>query len=198
MDINTGKLVSNSTSLYKQVKKNDLNENVSKLEKIKNDSKTNQIFTDFNDIKLNNKSIKEKLTEINNLITQHENELSKIQFIEQKIEILEGYNKKNDRTNIDNTISNSIFKGEAVLKEYFTSANEGSLDKRLEEVKNKINEKYYQLDKDYKAIEITYQNLISLYSHDSKNPQESMEKINFKELLNTTNLNKKRVMDLIL
>jgi hypothetical protein len=162
MDINTGKLASNSSSFFKKIKENDSNKS-SKLNDKNNESISKKILEDFNSVKYGDKDFKSKLIKINNQLSKYENELSKIQFIEQKISDIETLLKKKDQNAIEDIIKNSPFNGENVIKEYIPKL-EKDVNQQIAETKKAIQDRYNELEKEFKTIEITSQNLMSIYS----------------------------------
>ena len=83
-----------------------------------------------------------------------------------------------------------------MLKNYFTLDN--NLDTQLQNAKKIIEETFTNLENEFKALEITSQNIISLYSYPMNVNDNTIQNLNqLEKLVNSTNLNNKRVMDLI-
>ena len=194
MDINTGKLSSSSNLFNKKIKENDLNNKISKEESKSNN--TSKILTDFADIKFNNKDFKARIIENNNRLTTYENEISKLQYVEQQIEKLEKYIKGKNDLKIREILDNSIFNNENVLKDYFSSAN--NVKEELEKAKIKIEREYSKLDIEFKAIEIANQNILSLNPNSFKISEDISSFSSNSNIFDSfSNINSKRVLELI-
>ncbi|MCK4798429.1 MAG: hypothetical protein KAT05_13700 [Spirochaetes bacterium] len=195
MDINTGKLASSSSLFLKKIKDNDTSKKISNINNEKEKALTKRLQVDFADIKSNDKIFKNRFINLNNQLSKHENELSKTQFIDQNLGVIENLLQQGDTKQITQIIENSIFGNEKILKRFFSSIDNFSLE--LQKAKQVINNKYSQLDNNFKAIEITSQNIISLYSHSMQVSDNSIKDINLDELVKSTKVNHKRVMDLV-
>ena len=195
MDINTGKLASSSSLFLKKIKDNDTCKKISNINNEKEKALTKRLQVDFADIKSNDKIFKNRFINLNNQLSKHENELSKTQFIDQNLGVIENLLQQGDTKQITQIIENSIFGNEKILKRFFSSIDNFSLE--LQKAKQVINNKYSQLDNNFKAIEITSQNIISLYSHSMQVSDNSIKDINLDELVKSTKVNHKRVMDLV-
>jgi len=193
--INTGKLASTSSSLIKKIKENESENSTSKISKTKDATIANKLLHDFADIKNENQSYKNRLININNKLTDYENELSKTQFVENKIRSLEDFTKNNENEKIAETIDNTTYNGEKVLKEYFH--NTKVTLEELGKVIQKIYEKYDDMNEQFKKIEVASQNIISLYSFPMNINDSSISSLSIGDILKSTNINQKRVMDLI-
>ncbi|HOJ63658.1 MAG TPA: hypothetical protein PLE45_04485 [Spirochaetota bacterium] len=192
MDINTGKLSSSSNLFNKKVKENDTNNKVSKVEDRTNSSK---ILNDFADIKFSSKDFKARIIENNNRLTAYENEISKLQYVEQQISQLEQYIKEKNSNKIRDILDNSIFNNENVLKGYFSSAN--NVEKEIAAAKEKIEKQYSKLDMEFKAIEIASQNILSLNPNSIKISEEIGDFSSNSDIFNSLSVNSKRVLELI-
>lgn len=195
MDINTGKLASTSSSFIKKIKENDTNNKTSKIDSKKEEVIAKKIREDFSDIKTNNEVLRSKLVNTNNRLTHYENELSKAQYVEQKLDAIAQYIKDNIPEEINKIITNSNYKNENVLKEYFTDSK--NIEEQLKIARETINTKYNEIDKGFKEIEVTSQNIISLYSRSFKVSDDMVKNIDLTELAKSTNISNKRVIDLI-
>ncbi len=195
MNIHTGKLASNSTSFIKEAKKQDSSTKTSKIKSNEKENISSKLLKDFPEIKTDNKAYRSRLVNINKRLTEYETNLSKAQFIEEKLKTIEVFQKANQIDNISDLIESSTYKNEKILKNYFTSNK--NFDAEIQKAKNEIQKTFIELDNEFKAIEITSQNIISLYSYPMNINDNSIKNLNLEELINTTNLDNKRVMDLI-
>src|SRR4030042_4183058 len=112
MNINTGKLTSNSTPIIKETKKKDSATKSSKIINLKEDKISNKLLKDFPEIVTDNKSYKTRLVNLNNQLTEYESELSKNQFVEEKLKTIEDYFQKKEDNKINDLIDTSFYKGE--------------------------------------------------------------------------------------
>ena len=193
--INTGKLAANSSSIIKSLKENDTNNKISKIDDKKDKNLSKKLLKDFPDININNKAFKSRLIGLNNSLSKYENELSKTQFIEKKIKFIETLFLKNEQEQIKQIINDSVYNNEKVLKNYFNIEN--NIKKQIQDVKKLIGNKYSQLHKEFNAIQITSQNIFSLYSYPMNVTEDSIKNLNLYDLFKSTRLSSKRVMDLI-
>lgn len=193
MDINTGKLASNSINLLKKLKENDSNLKVN--EKNKTNELSNIVESDLLDLKSTEKTFKNRIINIKNQITQYENEFSKTQYIAQQLDVLNTLLEKNGQTEIYKIIKDSNFNNENLIKSFFT--DDKDLKTQLFDAKKLINEKLSSLDKDFNTIMITTQNIISLYSNEKNVSNESFKNLNLNDAIKSTQLNNKRVLNLI-
>jgi hypothetical protein len=194
MDINAGKLASNSTNFLKKIKDNDSNSRISKVENKNSEDLSKKIKIDFASIKNDNKIFKDKIIGINNSLSKYEEELSKNQFIEQKFEEIDAALEKNNIKKANQIIENSAYNSEKVLKEYFKSNNAAD---DLENAKVILDQKNSALNEKFKVIEIASQNIISLYSYPLPVSDAKIQNIDINSLYNSTNINAKKVIDLI-
>lgn len=194
MDINTGKLASSSTFFQKKIREVESGEKVTKESKIK-DSLHSKILNDFNDVKYSDKDFKIRIIENNNRLTNYENELSKIQYMEQRLDRIESLDVVKDKSEIAQIIDESIYNNKNVFDGYVNSNN--YLKEDIKKVKEYIVSSYDALENEFKSIEIASQNILSLSPSYS---QDSMEEINSADIssaVDVMNVNKKRLMDLI-
>ncbi len=194
MDINLGNLMSNSNTLLKKVKGNNVNSVKNNFDEIKKKVNT-AILEDFNKFDLKNSSAKTKFIKINNLLNEYEKQFSELQYIDQMLQKIDLLSGKNNKKKISDLIENSLFNDKTILKEYFNSANINTSE--LSRIKDTINEKFTSLDTELKKLDVTAQNLLSMYKMPINISSESIDKIDFEDLIKSSNLNKKRVLDLI-
>src|SRR4030042_414791 len=128
MNINTGKLTSNSTPIIKETKKKDSATKSSKIINLKEDKISNKLLKDFPEIVTDNKSYK-------------------------------------------------------------------NIEMQIDNAKNEIEKIFTQLQNEFKAIEITSQNIISQYSYPMNIGENTIKNLNLEELVKSTEVNNKRVMD---
>jgi hypothetical protein len=191
--LDTGKVASTSSSLIKQIKDLDSSDKSSKISK---DSViTGKLLHDFPEIKAENKNYKNRLQNISNELANYENELSKNQFVEEKVKSIAESLKNNDSGKANDILNNTLYNGEKVLKQFFSS-DKTTLDE-LEKVIKSINARYDELNTQFKTIEVKSQNIISLYSYPAKINDKTISNLNVDEIVNSTKLNQKRVLDLI-
>lgn len=193
MDINTGKLASNSINFLKQIKENDLN---AKIDKIKNKESLNDfIEKDSLDVDTVDKTYKSRVINIQNQISKYENELSKTQFISQKLEEIQLLMTGHNDAKIKEIINNSEFDNQLILKSILNDKND--LSAQISDVKNAVSDSLGKLETEYNAIKIAFQNVISLYTIPTNLSNEAIKNLNFEEVIKTSQLNNKRVLNLI-
>lgn len=192
MQINTGKLASNSVNFLKQIKENDLNLK-EKINKINNQEKLENFFQlDYVQVEDKVKYIKNRVLKLQDQIVNYENEISKAQFISQKLEEIENLLSTNNKGEIEKIINESKFKKEYVLKNLFKNEE---IENDLLKAKELIIKKLEDLEKEYNEIKIATQNIISVYSKEESNA--SIKKLQLEELLKYTELNNRRVLSLL-
>jgi len=193
MDINTGKLASNSINFLKKIKDNDLNV---KIDKIKNKESLNELIQkDSLNVDTADKSYKSRVFNIQNQISKYENELSRTQFISQKLDEIQLLMKGNNETEIKEIINNSEFDNQLILKSIINDKKD--LRTQIAEAKNTVSDTLEKLDNEYNAIKIAYQNVISLYTIPANLSNDTIKNLNFEEVIKTSQLNNKRVLNLI-
>ena len=196
MNIHTGKLASNSTSFIKEAKKQDSSSKISKIKKEKEEGISRKLLKDFPEIKTDDKAYRTRLVNLNSRLTEYESNLSKAQFIEERLKNIETFLQGKETDKVYNLIETSTYKNEKVLKNYFTLDN--NLDTQLQNAKKIVAETFANLENEFKSLEITSQNIISLYSYPMNVNDNTIQNLNqLEKLVNSTNLNNKRVMDLI-
>lgn len=194
MQINTGKLASNSLNFLKQIKENDSNIK-SKIERINGRENLSDFFK--SEIFSSNETdqiFKTKVVNIQNQIRAYENELSKTQFIYQQLGEIEKYLSENSFEEAKKVIANSNFNKEPVLKEFFDSNK--SIDKQLIEAKNNIENKLDSLEKEYMKISIATQNIYSIFSQ-SNLTEEVTKGLDLTDMVKHSKLDNRKVLNLI-
>jgi hypothetical protein len=194
MTIHTGKLASNSTSFQKKIKEQDANIKASKVSSKKDKGITSKLLKDFPEIKTDNTSYKKRLVNISKMLTKYEDEISKLQFIDERVKEIEKLLIENNREKIKEIIVQSKYDKKPVLTEYFKN---NDFDNELKALKKEMEAKNTELEKQFKTIEITSQNIISLYSYPMNINDNSIKNLDIQELSKTTQVNNKRVIDLI-
>lgn len=196
MDIHTGKLASSSTSFIKETKKIDPNSKISEIKSNKEEGISRKLLQDFPEIKTDNKSFRSRLVNINKRLTEYETNLSKTQYLDERLKAISDLLHGKEIDKINTLIETSTYKNEKVLKNYFTP--NGNIEMQLQNAKKIITESFSKLDNEFKALEITSQNIISLYSYPMNVNDNNIKNLSqLEKLIDTTNLNNKRVMDLI-
>jgi hypothetical protein len=196
MMIDTGKIASNSFSVLKRIKDNETNLKISKNDQTIHQDITNKIKQDFSDIKLNDKSIKTRLVNLNNQLNDHETEVSQTQYTDQKIKLIESLLAKNDLKQANDVIENSLFNNQKILKEFFKTDED--LQEQVTRAKKVIESRFSELNKEFKTIEVSSQNMVSLFSYSDNLSSESFKNLNLDKIIESSiKLNNKRVMDLI-
>jgi hypothetical protein len=196
MNIHTGKLASSSTSFIKEAKKQDSSSKISKTQNKKEEVISKKLLKDFPEIKTDNKAYRSRLVNLNQKLTEYESNLSKAQFIEQRLKTIEELLQGNNTDKIYNLINTSLYKNEPVLKDYFIQNKD--IEMQLQNAKKNITQTFAELENEFKALEITSQNIISLYSYPMNINENTIKNLTqLEKLVDTTNLNNKRVMDLI-
>ncbi len=194
MIINTGKVISSSSILFNQVKENDSSAKITSADESKKKN-SSRIFTDFAETNYSDNAMKNKFLTINNYLTQYENDLSRLQFAEQKINELQHLQGNLGKNEIEKFINEAKFNDEKVLAIYFPDIN--NYNEYITEAKNKIQNELKSLSKDFKQIEITSQNLTSLFTHKAGIDGENLKTIDLNDLIKNISIDKKRVLDLI-
>lgn len=193
MNIDTGKLVSNSTLFQKKIKEKESVDSVSK--EVKKSSMDSKILNDFADIKQTGNDYKSRVVENNIKLTNYEESYSMIQFLEQQTERLERLDILSEKEKAIEIIDNSLYKGKNVFSKYEISIH--NLAEQIPNIKTDIISSYNQLENEFKAIEIANQNILSINPNFSEKPFDYVKGIDSAIINNTVNLNNKRVMDLI-
>ncbi|MBP7554209.1 MAG: hypothetical protein KA885_12355 [Spirochaetes bacterium] len=194
MDINTGKLAGSSTFFQKKVREAESGVKVTKENKIK-DSLHSKILNDFNDVKYSDKDFKIRIIENNNRLTNYENELSKIQYMEQRLEQIESLDVAKDKAEVAKIVDESIYNNKNVFDGYIKSS--ASFEEDIKKVKEYISSNYNVLENEFKSIEIASQNILSLSPSYSQDSIEEINSTDISSAIDVMNVNKKRLMDLI-
>ncbi len=198
MIINTGKVISSSSILLNQAKENESAGKVSNI----NDSKkklSGKLFTDLTETNYTENSVKSKFIAINNSLTRYENEMSRLQFADQKINELSQLGGSIDKNQISQFIRENTFNNDNVLEAYFPKldSNYNNFENLVLEARKNVQSDFNALDKNFKKIEVTSQNLISLYSNKADLGGDNLKSINFGDLIKYSSIDKKKVLDLI-
>jgi hypothetical protein len=193
MDINTGKLSSGSSFILKKLKETDLN---SKVNSNENDNFAKEkLLNDFADIRFNDKFFKSRIINNNRRLSDYENSVSELQFIEQKISILEKMNKDTDKAAIKEILEGSIFNKKNVFKDFFPDLE--NFNENLQSLKESVKEKNNLLSEEFKRIEVSSQNIISTNFKSFLVNEESIMNLDKEKIENTIDLSNKKVMELI-
>jgi hypothetical protein len=195
MDI---KLGANSNLIFQKIKDNDTGNKTEKLSEINNvkinSSLRDKIKLDLFSSEIDNKFFKDKIININKSLSNFEDEFSKLQFVEQKLDEITSFTDKNNLKKAQAVIDTGLYNDSNILKEYFSSDN---IKADLPAARTAIEDKYSQLNREYKAIEITSQNVMSLYSYPLPISDINTTDIDINSLNSSTKLNTKKVIDLI-
>lgn len=190
MNINTGKLASSTNVFIKKLKENETDNKI-----VEKDSFKEKLLNDFADIKFSGNNFKSRLINNNHRLSNYENELSQVQFLEQKYEVMVKENGNNNVEQLREIIDNSSYNNQNILKAYFENHND--LQTNLGLLKDVIDNKYASLDKEFKKIEVASQNIISLNSQLQGMNEDSIKNLKIDDLSDSTNLSNKRVMHLV-
>ena len=193
MNINTGKLGSSTNILFNKIKENEKNDKISET---KESGLKQKLLNDFADIKFIESNFKTRIINNNARLSNYENEQSRIQYMNQRLDLIEDQFAKNaSKESIQKIIDESNYAKQNVLKEYFR--NESDHSAALEKTRNAIADKQNELEKEFKKIEIASQNIVSLNSNLQNTPLDSVKDLKNENLTDTMSLNNKRVMELI-
>lgn len=195
MNINVGKLASNSSSILKKIKENDINNKTSGIGKIKEYNLSNPINIELSQSGSENTQFVKRFKEINKSLTEYENDLSKNQFLEQKANEITTLLSNNNETEIRKLVADTKYEGKKILTQFFKVKNPA--DTGLTEMKNTIKEKFEDLDTMYKKIQISTQNLLSMVSYPGEKDEINTTDLKINLDNNLINIDSKRVMDLI-
>lgn len=193
MNINTNKLASSSNSFLKKLKETS---GLSKSDKNDEKIKT-KLLDDFFDVKVDNRNFKGRLVNNSKRLSAYEHNLSELQFISEKLKEIEQFKSNNDIENIEKIISESLFDDKYVLREHFEGSD--SLNSQIEQLNSLVKERFYELDREFRAIEIASQNILSINSFEVFNTEESnvLANLDMDNLMSSTSLDNKRVLELI-
>lgn len=160
MNINTGKLASGSNLFFKKLKENssvDLKKKDEKESKI-----SEKLKKDFFDISSNVDNFKSRIISNNAKLSDYENKLSELQFIKSKNDQISDLYNQNELTEIDKIIQNSKYNNRNVLIDFFNT--DSDLKSQIDGLYDYIAQQENRLNKDFMAIEIASQNIISMNS----------------------------------
>jgi hypothetical protein len=193
MDINTGKLGSSSDIYLKKLRETEFGNKISSKE---NDHfAKDKLLNDFADVKFDERTFKSRIINNNKQLSEYENNMNEAQFFEQKLNLLSTLDKDLDKNQIIEVLDNSIYNNTNVMKDFFPELD--NFYEGLAKAKEALKEQYNKLDKDFKQIEISSQNILSTnlnISHESNVDIGSLEKEN---ILDVLTLNAKRVLELV-
>lgn len=188
MNITTDKVVSNSIDYQKKVRDT---ENISGKEKIKE-----KLLKDFSSAASNDKYIKAKIKNNNIRLTAYENNVSKNQFIESKLEEVSRLVKEGKMDEAWEVIRSSKFDNKEILSGNFTK--NAPLAEQVDYFKlvNAIDK--LKLEKEFVLIQIASQNLSSI-SSDFKNLNKEYNTADniSSESFNDMKIDSKRVLELV-
>ncbi|MCG8572696.1 MAG: hypothetical protein MJB14_21400 [Spirochaetes bacterium] len=194
MNINTNKLASNSNHFLKKLKEmSGTSQKDSSKEKI-----IKKLKSDFSDIISTNNSFKARLLNNNKKLSQYENEITKLQFMSSKRdEIYSLLSQNADPDQVFSVINNSLYDQQAILKPFFPDKD--NIVPQLENLNQILSQTESTLEKDFKAIEIASQNILSIHSinYSEDNQSAAFQDLDFQNLIQHSNLDTKRVLDLI-
>lgn len=196
MNITSDKVVSNSQEQLKMLKKTEGTESP---EKIKKSKMSEKLFADFASVSSNDIYIKAKIQNNNTRLSAYEYNVSKSQFIEQKLGDLQILAQNGQTEEAWSLIKESSFDKKPVLMEYF---NEGApLQNQIDFALQSSNRTKQKLDKEFAAIQIASQNLssispdVNMINRSNDRPAETTITA---DAVNTLTFDSKRVMKLII
>lgn len=194
MNINTGKLISNSELFLKKIKEQDANQKISN-DVGEKDGIKERILNDFADIKYANDSFKGRFLLNNFKLSKYEFEYSKNQFIDEKLDSIQMAYDKGNLDEIKDIINNGIFNNKNVLMDYFSK--DENIQTSLDTAKEMVNEKYEVLSREYKSIEVASQNILSINQDTIAHSKSILKDLDKDSLINTTRVDSKRISQLI-
>ncbi|HPO49419.1 MAG TPA: hypothetical protein PLO89_03755, partial [Spirochaetota bacterium] len=166
MNINTGKLASNSEAFLKKIKEQENGKTVSSINE-KSQSIKKKLLNDFADIKFADSSFKGRLLSNNFKLSEYELEYSKNQFVEERLKSLENAYEDNDLKKVTEIINHSVFNNKNVLKDFFPESQ--NIDDAIYNAKSAIEKNFKLLSKEYKSIEVASQNILSVNQDSASN-----------------------------
>lgn len=195
MNIDTRTIVSNSNNFQKRVKDSQSTDKSEKvLDSNKITSADNRVLTDFSDVSKTDSSYKRRVVENNVRLTEYEDNYNRLEFIQQQIEMIEDLDLSKDRAEIASIVENSVYAGVNVFDKY--TENRADVAEKISEIKRAVSVETMAMQEEFKSIEITNQNMLSL-NKVSDNDVAKIADLSKSELSKAFNLNNKRVMDLI-
>ena len=160
MTIDTNTIVSNSNLFQKKIKDA---QNVSKSEKVGLDNVTSadkRVISDFADVTQTDNSFKRRIMENNARLTAYEDDYNRLEFLQQQIEMIESLDIAKERADINAVIEDSVYGGKNIFAKYGEGADE--IVSSLAEIKRSVAVEQAALEQDFKAIEVTNQNILSI------------------------------------
>lgn len=196
MNINTNKLASNSNHFLKKLK--EANGSSKKDGLAKENFFSDKLMNDFFDIKSDTQSFKARIINNNLRLSRYESEMTELQFVNEKINEITNLlqNGENDEV-ITGIIKDSVYDDKPVLKELFPSG--ADLQQQIETIRAANSQRKTELDKEFKAIQIATQNIISLNSSITafEKSDSIIGDMKFEDAVRSSTLDNRRVMDLI-
>ncbi len=193
MNITSDKIISNSNDYQKKIKEDD-SLSVGKISKNKMSEK---LLKDFSTVSSNDSYIKAKIINNNIRLTNYENNISKNQFINTKLEELNSLVKNEKNDDAWKIIDETKFDNKTILSDRFTK--NAPLIEQIDYFKTVNNIDKANLEKEFMSIQIASQNLSSVSSNVKSVNQEynTADNISSKSIKNM-NIDSKRVMELII
>ena len=195
MTIDTNTIVSNSNLFQKKIKDA---QNVSKSEKVGLDNVTSadkRVISDFADVTQTDNSFKRRIMENNARLTAYEDDYNRLEFLQQQIEMIESLDIAKERADINAVIEDSVYGGKNIFAKYGEGADE--IVSSLAEIKRSVAVEQAALEQDFKAIEVTNQNILSINTVVSDKSVSEIAKMDIQVLNEAIHLSNRRVIDLI-
>jgi uncharacterized membrane protein YccC len=157
-------------------------------------------MNDFFDINNDNQTFKARIINNNLRLSKYESEMTELQFVNEKLnEITNLLQTKNSETAVQDIIENSLYNSRPVLQELLSDSED--IASQIEDIRGANAVRQKELEKEFKAIQIATQNIISLNSSiaafQNQGSEGITEGIEVEEALSSINLDNRRVMDLI-
>lgn len=194
MNITTDKVFNNSTDFVKKAKESSITGDVGRVKMSKISEK---LFKDFASVSSDDNYVKSKIHSNNQRLSIYEYNVSKSQFIDDKLTQITNFVDEGRLVEAWDVIKTSKFDKKTVLLNHFT---EGSpIAEQLDYAKAVISAEKKVLDKEFAAIQVTSQNLSSI-TPDVKllnNKVENNDSFINSDSINSTKLDTSRVMNLI-
>ncbi len=151
-----------------------------------------KLFNDFADIRNENKDFNTRLINNNSRLSAYEEQMSLNQYMDEKSGALETALTQGRVSEFNKIITEASYNGTNPIEAYFVD-REG-LVSGLNNLKSDVETNYNRLKKEFMAIEITSQNLVSLNTYSTEIDAVSLNNSN---IYKSDALSNKRVMDLI-
>ncbi len=188
MDIISNKVAHDIPVSLKKLKEN---EKITSLG-VSDKRMSEKLFNDFADIKNINKDFNSRLLSNNTKLSIYEEEMSKNQYMTERANLLENSLKQGKLSEFNEIVGSSIFKDENPLSVFFTKQDEPL--SQLSHLRSAISLTDEKLKRDFKAIEISSQNFLSLNTYST---EINMTGIQNPGIFKPDSINNRRVMDLI-